>query len=41
MYTADGVEHKTFSIKADYIRKIDLNEAAAAADAFACCRTSI
>jgi len=22
-YTADGVEHKTFSIKADYIRKID------------------
>jgi len=23
MYTADGVEHKTFSIKADYIRKID------------------
>lgn len=21
-YTADGVEHKTFSIKADYIRKI-------------------
>jgi single-stranded DNA-binding protein len=22
-YTADGVEHKTFSVKADYIRKID------------------
>jgi single-stranded DNA-binding protein len=22
-YTADGVEHKTFSIKADYIRKIN------------------
>ena len=22
-YTADGVEHKTFSIKVDYIRKID------------------
>ena len=22
-YTADSVEHKTFSIKADYIRKID------------------
>jgi single-strand DNA-binding protein len=22
-YTVDGVEHKTFSIKADYIRKID------------------
>jgi single stranded DNA-binding protein len=22
-YTADGAEHKTFSIKADYIRKID------------------
>jgi hypothetical protein len=22
-YTADGVEHKTFSIKADYILKID------------------
>ena len=22
-YTADGVEHKTFSIKADCIRKID------------------
>ena len=22
-YTADGVEHKTFSIKADYLRKID------------------
>ena len=22
-YTADGVEHKTFSTKADYIRKID------------------
>ena len=22
-YTADGVEHKTFSIKADYTRKID------------------
>ena len=22
-YTADGVEHNTFSIKADYIRKID------------------
>ena len=22
-YTAAGVEHKTFSIKADYIRKID------------------
>jgi single-stranded DNA-binding protein len=22
-YTAEGVEHKTFSIKADYIRKID------------------
>ena len=22
-YMADGVEHKTFSIKADYIRKID------------------
>jgi single-stranded DNA-binding protein len=22
-YTADGVEHRTFSIKADYIRKID------------------
>ena len=31
-YTADGVEHKTFSIKADYIRKIDysvLSEASA------------
>ena len=31
-YTADGVEHKTFSIKADYIRKIDYsapNEASA------------
>jgi len=25
-YTADGVEHKTFSIKADYIRKINYNE---------------
>ena len=22
-YTADGLEHKTFSIKADYFRKID------------------
>ena len=22
-YTADGVEHKTFSVKADYLRKID------------------
>ena len=22
-YAADGVEHKTFSVKADYIRKID------------------
>jgi single stranded DNA-binding protein len=22
-YSADGVEHKTFSVKADYIRKID------------------
>jgi hypothetical protein len=22
-YTADSVEHKTFSVKADYIRKID------------------
>ena len=22
-YTADGVEHRTISIKADYIRKID------------------
>ena len=22
-YTADTVEHKTFSVKADYIRKID------------------
>ena len=26
-YTADGVEHKTFSIKADYIRKIDYSAA--------------
>ena len=25
-YTADGVEHKTFSIKADYIRKIDYSQ---------------
>jgi len=25
-YTADGVEHKTFTIKADYIRKIAFAE---------------
>ena len=24
-YTADGVEHKTFSFKADYIRKINFS----------------
>jgi len=25
-YTVDGVQHKTFSIKADYIRKIDYSQ---------------
>jgi single-strand DNA-binding protein len=31
-YTADGVEHKTFSIKADYIRKIDYSAPNEASD---------
>jgi hypothetical protein len=31
-YTADGVEHKTFSIKADYIRKIDYSAPSEASD---------
>ena len=32
-YTADGVEHKTFSIKADYFRKIDYSAPSEAARA--------
>jgi len=31
-YTADGVEHKTFSIKADYIRKIDYSATSEASE---------
>jgi single-stranded DNA-binding protein len=31
-YMADGVEHKTFSVKADYIRKIDYSTPNEASD---------
>jgi hypothetical protein len=31
-YTADGVEHKTFSTKADYIRKIEYSASSEASE---------
>jgi single-stranded DNA-binding protein len=34
-YTADGVEHKTFSIKADYVRKIDYSAPSEASESTA------